>query len=104
MTVLATPPRNAARRKSYYEVLERSGRSNEITDWLCWFAAAGIAAQRRATALVEFVIAKARLLDRMQGQLNPRQHNALRLRSQSRWPGPLRRRPALHSRLALPPQ
>ena len=58
-------------------MLERSSRGNEITDWLCWFAAAALEAQRRATALVEFVIDKARLLDRMQGQLNERQYKVL---------------------------
>nr|WP_294513261.1 DUF4172 domain-containing protein [uncultured Rhodopila sp.] len=66
-----------AKRKSYYEMLERSSRGDEITDWLCWFAAVAIEAQRHARALVEFVIDKAHRLDRMQGQLNERQRKAL---------------------------
>lgn len=66
-----------ARRKAYYEALEQSNRTNELTDWLCWFAAAAMEAQRRAIALVEFLIDKTRLLDRMKGQLNERQQKAL---------------------------
>ena len=66
-----------AKRRAYYEALERSNTTNELTDWLCWFAAVAIEAQRRTMALVEFVIDKTRLLDRMKGQLNARQEKAL---------------------------
>lgn len=67
-----------AKRKSYYEALEAANKQNEITAWLAWFAGAAIEAQRRTTALVEFLIDKARLLDRLRGQLNQRQEKALR--------------------------
>ena len=66
-----------ARRRAYYEALERSNTTNELTDWLCWFAAVTIEAQRRTMALVEFLIDKTRLLDRLKGQLNERQEKAL---------------------------
>jgi Fic family protein len=66
-----------AKRKSYYEALEAANKQNEITAWLAWFAGVAIEAQRRTTALVEFLIDKARLLDRLRGQLNPRQEKAL---------------------------
>jgi Fic family protein len=66
-----------ARRKSYYEALEAANKQNEITAWLAWFAGVAIEAQRRTTALVEFLIDKASLLDRLRGQLNPRQEKAL---------------------------
>jgi hypothetical protein len=36
-----------------------------------------IEAQRRTTALVEFLIDKAKLLDRLRGQLNQRQEKVL---------------------------
>jgi Fic family protein len=36
-----------------------------------------IEAQRRTTAMIEFLIDKAKLLDRLRGQLNPRQEKAL---------------------------
>jgi Fic family protein len=65
------------RRKGYYEALERNNTHTEITDWLAWFAATVIEAQRRTTALVEFLIDKARLRDRLNGLLNARQQKAL---------------------------
>ena len=66
-----------ARRKNYYEVLEASNKQNEITNWLMWFAGVAIEAQRRTIAMVEFLIDKTKLLDRLKGQLNERQEKAL---------------------------
>jgi Fic family protein len=66
-----------ARRKSYYEALEAANKENEITGWLLWFAGVAIEAQRRTIALVEFLIDKTKLLDRLKGQLNARQEKAL---------------------------
>jgi Fic family protein len=66
-----------AGRKSYYEALEEANKENEITRWLMWFAGVAIEAQRRTIALVEFLIDKTKLLDRLKGQLNPRQEKAL---------------------------
>lgn len=66
-----------ARRKSYYEALEAANKENEITRWLMWFAGVAIEAQRRTIALVEFLIDKTKLLDRLKGQLNARQEKAL---------------------------
>jgi Fic family protein len=66
-----------ARRKSYYEALEAANKNNEITNWLMWFAGVAIEAQRRTIALVEFLIDKTKLLDRLKGQLNERQEKAL---------------------------
>ena len=65
------------RRKSYYEALEAANKENEITRWLMWFASVAIEAQRRTIALVEFLIDKTKLLDRLKGQLNTRQEKAL---------------------------
>ncbi len=42
-----------------------------------WFASVAIEAQRRTIALVEFLIDKTKLLDRLRGQLNERQEKAL---------------------------
>jgi Fic family protein len=66
-----------ARRKSYYEALEAANKNNGITHWLMWFAGVAIEAQRRTIALVEFLIDKTKLLDRLKGQLNERQEKAL---------------------------
>ena len=64
-------------RKAYYSALEAASRSNEVTTWLAWFAGIAIEAQRRTTANIEFLIEKTKLLDRLRGQLNPRQEKAL---------------------------
>ncbi len=62
-----------ANRSAYYNALEAANKENEITDWLAWFAGIGLEAQRRTLAQVEFLIDKARLLDRLRDKLNPRQ-------------------------------
>jgi Fic family protein len=64
-------------RKAYYAALERAHGTLEITDWLLWFAAKAIEAQRRTLQQVEFVLAKARTMDSLRGKLNPRQERAL---------------------------
>jgi Fic family protein len=66
-----------ARRKAYYEALEAANKRNEVTDWLAWFAASCIEAQHRALSQVEFLVEKARLLDQLREQLNPRQQTVL---------------------------
>lgn len=66
-----------ARRREYYGALEAANKDIEITSWLRWFAATVLEAQQRATAQVEFLMDKTRLLDRLRGQLNPRQQTVL---------------------------
>jgi Fic family protein len=66
-----------ARRTRYYAALEAAGKSNEITEWLAWFAGTTIEAQRRTIALIEFLIDKTKMLDRLAGQLNDRQQKAI---------------------------
>jgi Fic family protein len=63
--------------KSYYEAIERANRQNEITEWLMWFAKIALEAQHRGITLVEFIIAKAKLLDRLRGEINARQEQAI---------------------------
>ncbi|HEY4960604.1 MAG TPA: Fic family protein [Terriglobales bacterium] len=65
------------RRESYYHALEAASRQNEITKWLAWFGGVTIEAQRRTLALIEFLIEKTNLFDRLKGQLNDRQQKAL---------------------------
>jgi len=64
-------------RKRYYRTLEAASRGLEVTDWLLWFAATVIEAQRRSLAQIEFIIDKARLLERVRGKLNARQEKAV---------------------------
>ena len=75
-----------AKRKGYYEALERNNTQLEITDWLAWFAATAIEAQRRTNALVDFLIDKSRLLGDVSAALNARQRKAL-LRVLAEGPG-----------------
>jgi Fic family protein len=66
-----------SRRARYYAALEAANKSNEITEWLAWFAGTTIEAQRRTLALIEFLIDKTKLLDRIRGEINERQEKAL---------------------------
>lgn len=75
LTVLAATI--LARRREYYGALEVANKDIEITSWLAWFAAIVLEAQHRATAQVEFLVDKTRLLDRVRGQLNSRQEAVL---------------------------
>lgn len=63
--------------KSYYEALERANKKTDLTEWLAWFADIALEAQQRSIALVEFIIAKTKMLDRLRGQINERQQKAL---------------------------
>ena len=66
-----------ARRRSYYDAFEAANKSNEITEWLAWFAAIVLEAQQRTLVQIEFTIAKAKLLRKFDGTLNGRQYKAL---------------------------
>jgi len=61
----------------YYRALEAANKSNEMTGWLRWFSAVALEAQYRTFAQIDFVIHKAKLLDRLKGQINPRQEKVL---------------------------
>lgn len=65
------------RRKDYYSALERNNKDNEITDWLGYFARTVLEAQARTIARMEFYLAKARLYERLRGQLNDRQEKVI---------------------------
>jgi Fic family protein len=64
-------------RKQYYGAMEAASRDLEVTDWLLSFAAKVIEAQRRSLTQVEFIIGKARLLERVRDKLNSRQQKAV---------------------------
>jgi Fic family protein len=66
-----------ARHKSYYDALETVNKQIEITGWLAWFAGIAVEAQRRTLAFIEFLIDKAKLFERLRGQINERQEKAL---------------------------
>lgn len=66
-----------ANRKNYYTKLEDANKSNEVTDWLVWFAGISLEAQQRTLAEIEFLIAKTKLLDQCRDKLNSRQLKVL---------------------------
>lgn len=64
-------------RQAYYAMLELSNKANEITEWLAWIAGITLEAQDRTQSQLEFVLVKAKLYRRLEGQLNPRQAKVL---------------------------
>lgn len=64
-------------RKEYYEALQRASHNLDITNWLLWFAASTIEAQRRSLTETEFMLSKAHLLSRVGDRLNKRQEKAV---------------------------
>ncbi|MDG1431555.1 MAG: DUF4172 domain-containing protein [Paracoccaceae bacterium] len=64
-------------RKGYYDALESNNKTMDIGAWLLWFAQTTLDAQAYSIALVDHIIAKTRMLDRLRGQINSRQERAL---------------------------
>ncbi|MEX0300741.1 MAG: Fic family protein [Kordiimonas sp.] len=64
-------------RKAYYQHLEANNKELEITDWLTWFAETILNAQNYSERLLDFIIAKTRMLDRLKGKLNARQEKVM---------------------------
>ncbi len=67
----------ARQRKAYYDVLEASSRSLDITGWLVWFAGIVLGAQTWSERRLIRLIEQTRMLDRLRGRLNPRQEKTL---------------------------
>ena len=76
-TLLALADSIKRRQKEYYRALQDANKTNEITPWLEWFADTVVLAQESTQNRVEFLIEKAKLLNRLRDQLNPRQEKAL---------------------------
>ena len=76
-TLIALSQTIQARRKDYYGSLERNNRDTEITDWMIYFSKTILTAQERTQKLVDFLIEKTKLYERLQGQLNERQEKVL---------------------------
>ncbi len=64
-------------RKAYYAALERNNKDIEITDWLVYFAQTILEAQRSTIKRVDFYVAKAKLYEKLRGQLNARQEQVI---------------------------
>jgi len=76
-TLLALSQTIQAGRKVYYRMLEQGNKDLDITAWLLYFAETVLEAQNTALLLIDFLIAKTHLFDRLRGQLNDRQNKVL---------------------------
>jgi len=64
-------------RNTYYDILASNNQSLIIDSWMDWFAIACLEAQAYSKSLVEHIVAKAKLLDRLRDKLNERQKKVL---------------------------
>ncbi len=64
-------------RRAYYAALERYNKDTAITDWLTYFAEMIIEARHNTIKRVDFYLVKAKLYERLRGQLNPRQEKVI---------------------------
>jgi len=65
------------RRSAYYDALEAANKSNEISDWLAYWAETVLEAQTHSLALIDFLLEKTRFHDRYRGKLNARQEKVV---------------------------
>jgi Fic family protein len=65
------------KRKAYYAALERNNKNNEIIDWLVYFAKTILEAQSYSLDMIDFLIQKTKLYDRVKSQLNARQEKVI---------------------------
>jgi Fic family protein len=76
-TLIALAYTMERKRKGYYDAIERNNRTNEITDWLRYFADTVLEAQDNTLKRIAFHIAKAKFYVRLSGKLNPRQDKVI---------------------------
>jgi Fic family protein len=76
-TLIALSRNIQAHRKSYYDALEANNKELSITNWLEYFAKTILNAQEYSQKMIDFLIEKTKLYDRIDGQLNPRQEKII---------------------------
>jgi Fic family protein len=76
-TLIALSQTIEQNKKSYYEALHRQSRDNEITAWLVYFADTVLQAQDTTQRMIDFLIQKTKLYDRVKSRFNERQEKAL---------------------------
>ncbi len=72
-SLLALSPVIQHKRRAYYDALEANNKDMEAGPWLEYFAETVLDAQIHTQRLIDFLIAKTRLYDRVRDQLNERQ-------------------------------
>ena len=65
------------KRRAYYDALEANNKNTEVGGWLGYFADTVIEAQAHTQSLIDFLIAKTKLYDRVRDMLNDRQARAV---------------------------
>ncbi|MCQ8185812.1 Fic family protein [Parvularcula maris] len=63
--------------KDYYRELQLTNHDLDVSRWVAWFADRVLEAQQTSLQHIEFLVSKTKLLDRLRGQLNPRQEKVL---------------------------
>jgi Fic family protein len=76
-TLIALSHVMEAHKKDYYESLEKNNKDHEVTDWLLYWSATVLEAQGYTQKLIDFLIEKSKLYDRLRGQLNERQEKVI---------------------------
>ncbi|EFO30632.1 toxin-antitoxin system, toxin component, Fic family [Roseibium sp. TrichSKD4] len=76
-TLLALSYAIESKKKAYYGNLERSNKTLHLQDWIAYFANTILEAQSYSLRLIEFLIAKTKLYDRLRKHLNERQEKAI---------------------------
>lgn len=76
-TLIALSQTISRHRKAYYTALGHNNTTLDITDWLIYFTQTVLDAQQYTQRLIDFLIAKTRLYDRLRGKLNERQDKVL---------------------------
>jgi len=64
-------------KQQYYDALAASNKKNEITQWIIYFAQTLLKSQNHTKISIEFLIAKTKIQQNLQNQLNSRQENVL---------------------------
>lgn len=67
-----------ANKKAYYDALENSQRSNEITGWIDYFVKTILAAQNEAEEQIDFTLKQVKFFDRFNDKLNERQFKVIK--------------------------
>jgi len=75
--LIALSKRLEKRRKEYYLALEACKRTLEIQNWIEFFAHVIVEAHDKSMELLNFLIEKAKMMQALSGQLNPRQTKTL---------------------------
>jgi Fic family protein len=76
-TLIALSQTIEADRKDYYKHLKLNNKDTEITDWLVYFAKTVLSAQIFTQRLIDFLIEKSKLFERVKDRLNARQEKVL---------------------------